>query len=124
MTFLRWVFVLLLCVTLPIYGSVSLAAPEHCDMQQHSRHGEMQGSSVQGVHHACCHCAHMSGKMKPGHVCQCGQHCVSDGGHLPMISHAGIQALVQTSPVIVPVFVLPSLTQDPDGFWRPPRIVV
>lgn len=119
MTFLRWVFVLLLCATLPIYGSVSLAAPEYCNMQQH---GEMQGLPVQGVY-ACCHCAHMSGKMKSGHVCQCGQHCVTDSGHLSMISCNGIHVLVQTSQIVVPVFYLPHLTQDPDGFWRPPRIV-
>jgi hypothetical protein len=73
--------------------------------------------------HACCHCDHMRGKMKPGHACQCGQHCATYDGHLSMISHAGMQTLIQTSAFVVPAFYLPPLTQDPDGFWRPPRIV-
>ncbi len=122
MTFLRWVFVLLLCAALPIYGNAATAAPEYCAMQKHSEHCEMQSLPVHGAH-VCCHCDHMRGKMKPGHTCQCDQCCATYDGHLSMTSHTEIQAPVQISQIIAPAFYLPHLTQDPDGFWRPPRIV-
>jgi hypothetical protein len=59
MKLLRRIFVFLLCITLPIYGGVVLAAPDQCDMQKHSEQCEMQGQSMHAAH-ACCHCDHIT----------------------------------------------------------------
>lgn len=131
MSYIRWFLMISWWTVLPFYSGGALAMQDCCTMTNSS-------ASVTLMHceRKCCrdHAMQMSSEMAPhaDHTPlnqDCGSHhcsaCPGCTGHTVFQSipaaHLPISAVFITR-ICSNAFILPHLSQSPQGFWRPPRL--
>lgn len=108
MKHLRRLLLVLLSITLPVYGWASIAVASPCPMQAGSATMKPGGTCCQDTDHA-----------KSGNPCKAGQECQTGALYQPTI--AAVLPVVPRSTVIATLPEPQLAAGDPAFVWRPPR---
>lgn len=123
MNWFRRLLLLVLCLTLPVYGLAAIGIAPGCPMQAAGA-AATQIPGMAAVDHHCDQMAAADVAADPGapshgqpnHDCRGCCHV-----YQPPVLELSVAPMLRVSRVVLAEPSLPVFSRDPEGLWRPPR---